>query len=215
MIVNKDSFGQTSFTKLFTDVVQNDENSIVNKFNMYVSQLDEDPNSTIQISESEAKRRIVKDNPDSRLNANPGINYGPDFVLDLEEFYHMPNTNVISPELFTKPEVSVPKYQYTLDPQTIVVELTKQLNNRLQDSQIHIITDDELVDFKNRSQYNDIINSKGFVLDGEIYINISRAKGATLLHEFAHLVLAGMKYNPETSSRPEPTTARLRTRWAG
>ena len=198
MIVNKDSFGQTSFTKLFTDVVQNDENSIVNKFNMYVSQLDEDPNSTIQVSESEAKRRIVKDNPDSRLNANPGINYGPDFVLDLEEFYHMPNTNVISPELFTKPEVSVPKYQYTLDPQTIVVELTKQLNNRLQDSQIHIITDDELVDFKNRSQYNDIINSKGFVLDGEIYINISRAKGATLLHEFAHLVLAGMKYNPET-----------------
>ena len=198
MIVNKDSFGQTSFTKIFEDLVQNNPNSIVNQYNEYVSKLDESDSAELAVSVNEAKRRIKKDNPDSKLNVSSGIELGPDFVLDLQDFYGLPNHNVVSPDKLSTSPVETPVYKYTLDQQAVVVEMVKQLNKRLTDSEIHLITDDELLDFKDRPQYNEIAKSKGFVLDGEIYINVSRMSGATLLHEFAHVVLAAMKSNPQT-----------------
>lgn len=200
MIVNKDSFGQTSFTKIFEDLVQNNSNSIVNQYNEYVSKLDESDSAKLTVSIYEAMRRIKKYNPDSRLNVSVGLDFGPDFVLDLQEFYELPNNNVISPDKLSTPKIDVPAYKYTLDQQSLVVEMVKQLNKRLPDSEIHLITDDELIDFKDLNQYEEIAQSKGFILNGEIYINLSRMSGATLLHEFSHVVLAAIKANPETRS---------------
>ena len=197
MIVNKDSFGQNAFTKIFEDAVQNNPESVVNKYNEYISLLDDSSTSQLNVTVKEAQRRIVKDNPDSYLQAIPSSNLGADFVLDLQDFYNLPNGEVISPEKLNTIKVEVPEYKYTLDPQAIVVEMVKQLNSRLPDSKIHLITDDELVDFKDLQQYHDIIQSRGFILNGEMYINVSRASGATLIHEFSHLVLAGLKANPE------------------
>jgi hypothetical protein len=41
MILNKDGFGQNSFTRIFENLIQTSHGNLANKFNDYVSRLDE------------------------------------------------------------------------------------------------------------------------------------------------------------------------------
>ena len=53
---------------------------------------------------------------------------------------------------------------------------------------LHIVTDADLI-----NETSDIRNAKGFVRNGEIYINVDRASDDTVIHEFAHIYLAYAK----------------------
>ena len=200
MIVNKDSFGQTSFTKIFEDIVQNDPNSIVNTYNDYISKLDDIIISLDDLGASvnEAIDYIAANNEDSQLSSHKVFDFGPDFTLKLNSFYDMPSYKVV--DTIATIETKQPAYKYTLDGQAVVVEMVKQLSKRLPESEIYLITDDDLVNFKDSEQYEDISKSKAFIYNGNIYINVTRYQNVPasgLIHEFAHLVMAGMKFDPK------------------
>lgn len=72
LIVNKDTFGQSSFTRLFENQVNtNNEESLPNKFNEFISRLDKgDINLPITpIMLDEMKYRIKKANPNSNIKS--------------------------------------------------------------------------------------------------------------------------------------------------
>lgn len=201
MIVNKDSFGQNAFTRIFENLIQTDAGSMVNLFNEYVSNLDRKGWSFNELGASaeEAKYRIVRDNPDTRVKTTITAMGNPQ-LLDLPLFYNSPINSILSDEEKARQEKERPtiQYKYDLDPTAITVELVKQLQRRIPESKITIITDEELEErFGQLPQFSDICDSKGFILDGDIYINVSKCadlSSAVLLHEFAHVVLAYIKY---------------------
>lgn len=55
---------------------------------------------------------------------------------------------------------------------------------------LHIVTDSDLVNEDSTTR-----NARGFVKNGEIYINVDRAEDDTVVHEFSHLYLADAKVN--------------------
>lgn len=55
---------------------------------------------------------------------------------------------------------------------------------------LHIVYDSDLVNDDSTTR-----NAKGFVRNGEIYINVDRATNDTVIHEFGHLYLADAKLN--------------------
>jgi hypothetical protein len=72
LIVNKDAFGQSSFTRLFENQVNtNDETSLPNRFNAFISALDKGeivlPITPIMLDEM--KYRIKKINPNSNIKS--------------------------------------------------------------------------------------------------------------------------------------------------
>jgi hypothetical protein len=80
-------------------------------------------------------------------------------------------------------------YQTTPSKQSKLIELVRQANEKGV-KVIHVVSQSELIheDIHTRS-------AKGFVRNGEIYINVDRAGDDTVIHEFGHLYLADAKVN--------------------
>ena len=76
---------------------------------------------------------------------------------------------------------------YNIQPSTKAI-LIDLLDNQLKDLNIIRVTNDDLV-----GEEPAIRNAKGFIKDGQIYINIDKATVDTVIHEFAHLYLAAAK----------------------
>lgn len=55
------------------------------------------------------------------------------------------------------------------------------------------------IQFKNYDDYLRVIGSTGFVHNGKIWINLDNVRNDTVFHEIMHLVLGGMRFNPETA----------------
>jgi hypothetical protein len=58
---------------------------------------------------------------------------------------------------------------------------------------LHLVYDADLV-----NEDPSIRNAKGFIKNGEIYINADRATDDTVIHEFGHLYLADAKLQHPT-----------------
>jgi hypothetical protein len=82
-----------------------------------------------------------------------------------------------------------PVYQTTPSKQSKLIEVVRQANEKGIKG-IHIVSQSDLV---NEDVY--VRSAKGFVRNGEIYINIDRAGDDTIIHEFGHLYLADAKNN--------------------
>jgi hypothetical protein len=82
-----------------------------------------------------------------------------------------------------------PVYQTTPSKQSKLIEVVRQANEKGIKG-IHIVSQSDLV---NENIY--VRSAKGFVRNGEIYINIDRAGDDTVIHEFGHLYLADAKVN--------------------
>jgi hypothetical protein len=209
MIVNKDSFGQNSFTRIFENLIMTSSGNMANLFNSYITRLD-DSNMTIEeigALESEAAYKINKDNPNTRVPFEDItlLATSNNTSIDLPYFYKMPIKSVLTPEEIAKQKENLPKpaYAYDLDAVTITTELVKQLQKRT-DANIQLITDEDLEQFKWLPQFEDICDSKGFILNGNIYINLTKAgelSSDVLLHEFSHVILAYLKFNKDPQSR--------------
>jgi methionine aminopeptidase len=80
-------------------------------------------------------------------------------------------------------------YQTTPSKQSKLIEVVRQANEKGIKG-IHIVSQSDLIneDIYTRS-------AKGFVRNGEIYINVDRAGDDTVIHEFGHLYLADAKNN--------------------
>lgn len=79
-------------------------------------------------------------------------------------------------------------YYYQTNPSTKskLITIIKEANLR----GLHIVTDSDLVNEDSTTR-----NARGFVKNGEIYINVDRAEDDTVVHEFSHLYLADAKVN--------------------
>lgn len=209
MIVNKDSFGQNSFTRIFENLVMANSGNMANLFNAYISRLDDSEMTFDDLGalEQEAEYKINRDNPDSRVPfADPAIlKTQVTTAIDLPYFYKLPIKNVLTDEEIAKQKENLPKpaYTYDLDAVAITTELVKQLQKRT-NADIHLITDDDLEQFKDSPQFSEICDSKGFIMNGEIYINLTKSgelSSDVLLHEFAHIVLAYLKFSDVPQNR--------------
>lgn len=85
------------------------------------------------------------------------------------------NTNAQSTYYDTKPSVKAE-----------LIEKIKAANMK----GLHVVYDSDLVNDDPTTR-----NAKGFVRNGEIYINVDRATNDTIIHEFGHLYLADAKLN--------------------
>jgi len=209
MIVNKDSFGQNSFTRIFENLVMTSSGNMANLFNAYISRLDDSEMTLDELGalQQEAEYKINRDNPDSRVPfSEPAIlQTQVTTAIDLPYFYKMPIKNVLTAEEIAKQKENLPKpaYAYDLDAVAITTELVKQLQKRT-NADIHLITDEDLEQFKDSPQFSEICDSKGFIMNGEIYINLTKSgelSSDVLLHEFAHIVLAYLKFSDVPQNR--------------
>lgn len=209
MIVNKDSFGQNSFTRIFENLVMTSSGNMANLFNAYISRLDDSEMTLNDLGalQQEAEYKINRDNPDSRVPFSELaiLQTQVTTAIDLPYFYKMPIKNVLTAEEIAKQKENLlkPAYAYDLDAVAITTELVKQLQKRT-NADIHLITDEDLEQFKDSSQFSEICDSKGFIMNGEIYINLTKSgelSSDVLLHEFAHIVLAYLKFSDVPQNR--------------
>lgn len=215
MLVNKDSYGQHSLTRIFENLVQVNRDTIANRYNDWLSTIDYNgltPGETIDgygtLSElggstSEARYRINNAVPNSNVRST--ISGNSDAVLDLPAFYNIPIVPLITEEEIEarKPKVE-PAFKYAIDPTSIAVELSKRVQQVLGENTVHLITEEELEEFNSLPQYESMKASNGFIYNGEVYVNISRCQGmpsGVLFHEFAHIVFAAMKNSKDLKTR--------------
>ena len=159
-------------------------------------------------STREARYRINNAVPNSNVRST--ISGNSNEVLDLPVFYNIPIVPLITEEEIEarKPKVE-PAFKYNTDAQSIVIELSKRIQNVLGENTVHLITSDELDEIaESPEQLLSMQESKGFIHNGEIYINVSKFdksndidSSSTMFHEFAHIIFAAMKNSKDSEIR--------------
>jgi hypothetical protein len=206
--VNKNAFGQRSFTRLFEDIIKiNSSNLLATQFYSYLSNLDYSMDKSINYDIRDAKYRlgIVTNNP-KKLNIERDNDAGIISINRQEVNLHnidtsyftlnMPflegnNANLAKNKLVEIKPRTTSYYHQELNSAEILNAITSRLRNIYPESQIQVITDNDI----NTSDDISIRNSEAFIQDGIVFINIDKASITAPLHEFTHLVLAGIKEN--------------------
>lgn len=202
LIVNKDTFGQSSFTRLFENQVNtNNEEALPNKFNEFISRLDKgDINLPITPTMlDEMKYRIKKANPNSNIKSpiSKWLDLPSDYTLDLPKFFQLPVTREKGYE--TVQETSSHNIGTSdTDGLFALVQNLAQMYSGENQPVINLITDEDLTSFPAAAK-----NAKAFILDGNVYFNINSAHMSDGLHELSHLVLAAMKFNDNSEIRQQ------------
>lgn len=198
LIVNKDSFGQSSFTRLFENQVNtNDDTSLPTKFNAFISKLDKGeivlPITPIMLDEM--KYRIKKANPNSNIKSpiSKWLELPSDYTLDLPKFFQLPTTRERNYETIQETSSYNIGTSNTDGLYALVQNLGQMYGGENQPT-VNLITDEDLANLPASAR-----NAKAFILDGNVYFNINSAHMSDGLHELSHLVLAAMKFseNPE------------------
>ena len=194
LIVNKNQFGQQSFTRIFEDLINNqDVPKYINSYYEYSSSTE--GNDKIDgFSTGDLAYRLAKYSKGTKIETSRSIikNLPPDLTLDLPFLFGEYN-------LF---DTQQNKYRWSklqnLDPGDVIETLVNALNKTGQ--KIEVITDENVKE-------KNLPKERGFIKDGIIYINKSSFKDASSLlgvsiHELSHAVLAAIKTSDkETKQR--------------
>lgn len=184
LVVNQDKFGPNSMTRIFEDLVSSgNEDLLIYDFNNWIdSQNIEDLVNRFRTEENSIKFNLVESTPIvDDTNSDIGFKETP-LEEDIEEAQHE--------ELADNPvkeNNEVAEY-YQTNPSTKSKLITIIEESNLKG--LHIVTDSDLVNEDSTTR-----NARGFVKNGEIYINVDRAEDDTVVHEFSHLYLADAKVN--------------------
>ena len=185
LIVNKNQFGQLSFTRIFEDLINNKETpKYIKDYYTYCSSL-EGTTSIDGFSFEDLAYRLAKYSKDTKVETGMATNtkLPPDLTLDLPFLYREYN-------LF---DTEQNKYRWSrvenLDPGDVIDALVNSLSKTGQ--KIFVITDEDVEKYK-------LPKERGFIKDGAIYINKSRFNDASSLlgvaiHELSHAILAAIK----------------------
>ena len=185
LIVNKNQFGQLSFTRIFEDLINNKETpKYIKDYYTYCSSL-EGTTSIDGFSFEDLAYRLAKYSKDTKVETGMATNtkLPPDLTLDLPFLYKEYN-------LF---DTEQNKYRWSrvenLDPGDVIDALVNSLSKTGQ--KIFVITDEDVEKYK-------LPKERGFIKDGAIYINKSRFNDASSLlgvaiHELSHAILAAIK----------------------
>ena len=184
LVVNQDKFGPNSITRIFEDLVSSgNEDLLIYDFNNWIdSQNIEDLVNRFRTEENSIRFNLVESTPIvDDTNSDIGFKETP-LEEDIEEAQHE--------ELADNPvkeNNEVAEY-YQTNPSTKSKLITIIEESNLKG--LHIVTDSDLVNEDSTTR-----NARGFVKNGEIYINVDRAEDDTVVHEFSHLYLADAKVN--------------------
>lgn len=184
LVVNQDKFGPNSMTRIFEDLVSSgNEDLLIYDFNNWIdSQNIEDLVNRFRTEENSIRFNLVESTPIvDDTNSDIGFKETP-LEEDIEEAqYEELADNPV------KENNEVAKY-YQTNPSTKskLITIIKESNLK----GLHIVTDSDLVNEDSTTR-----NARGFVKNGEIYINVDRAEDDTVVHEFSHLYLADAKVN--------------------
>lgn len=213
LITNKDSFGRSSMTRLFEDLVSSgDKSLLVNNFYEFVSKLDL----------ARDKDQLVYDIGDLQLalanTTNSKERFGSTQIgsvvsienktaqdyslLDPSYFtFNMPylkgesigrlRSGIINPILAPNHYSSI-----RLDDREAITAIAENFNRKTKGDNIKIVTKQEIND-KIPGNLS-ALNSNGFIYQGNAYININNAQISAPLHEFAHLILAQLRIDNPT-----------------
>lgn len=209
MIVNKDSFGGKSLTRLFESLVSSPNSTkIIDGYNNWLAEHDQNPELD-QIDDTwyiELRDRIERSVPGTKIQGENELTIKniEDYPLYLPYTWNIPRRTVI--ERGRKSDVEKLKALYKhraikLNGQDIVSELAVNMNNLYDPTRertlVHLIDDSDF-DLDSDSIVKDLPYAKqaaSFIYEGEIYVNTDHAKWTTMMHELSHLVLASMKIN--------------------
>lgn len=179
LIVNKDAFGNDSFTRLFENLVlSKNSSSLINRFYQYIADLDNNKRE-IQINLQNINYRLSK-LPNSKIKADPNTyTYDPAyFTFDLP-FDENGNFIVVKEDVDTQTPVDTDSYyQPIFSSADILVPYVNYVNNNL--TNLHLINDPNG-------------EESAYIEDGEFYINIAKADTTDLFHEIGHGILATIK----------------------
>lgn len=204
LIVHKDGFGQNSLTRIFEDLVSGDDDLLVNRYNEWVSQLDENAESAINklaFDLEDAKYRISKYVKKSQIKpSNDKLTTIDDnFTLILPSMIGITQEPMKPFERKKRvvPSVKVAFMQDLIHTQTGTVALTKDDF----DSDENFINALQEAGIKNVGNFVKMRNfakeQKAFIFDGIVFLNSSKADITDLIHEWAHIILAKMKWGTE------------------
>ena len=201
LIINKDSFGQHSLTRLFEDLAAGNENTLVNNFNQWLSEFDSKSRSLdeLKMNYEDVKYRIDKYVDNSSIHPKKrNIKNNPDFTFELP--------SILKTEKIV--DKTKGKTAKTFAPMS---ERQTVLNSLIHKS-IGVIplTEEDYEDgeFLNSvglftlSGLNEFAKQqKAFISRGKIFVNSWKMDVSDPIHEYAHLVLAGLKWNSNESAR--------------
>lgn len=185
LIVNKDSFGGDSFTRLFENLnLSQNSSNLINQFYEYISKLDNESKEVI-INLSNIKYRLSK-LPNSRIVIDQPINFVLDpnyFTFDLPfdtngNYITISNNNLLTT---TDQNQLNDYYQIQKTSYDILIPFIKTINEKF-GTNIHIVTNDDANE-----------NERAYIEDGEMYINIDRADITDIFHELGHSLFAALK----------------------
>lgn len=198
LVVNKDGFGQRSFTRLFEDLVDPLSNNLVSKYYKYLYELDAgDLNIDLVYDINDLKFRLtsVSTNPYPRFKSyatdetvfieteNGTISKNPSdtnisyFTLNMPFLTQIANTPVQEVVKPIKQEVPV-HFKTALDAKGIMIDIINNFNKKY-NGNIHIIEDPNTI--------------KAYIQSGEVYINLNYADSSSPIHEYTHIIMAGLK----------------------
>lgn len=187
LIVNKDKFGPTSLTRIFEDLVSSAQGDklLLNDFNNWIDK--QDPNELVKLYYSQSITRDFNhvDSIEEAIIVEENINKD-DSSIGFKENNNIEIEEPINNSIEESKQSSIVTSQYNTQPSTEskLITLVKTANI----PGLHLVYDKDLV-----NEEPNIRNAKGFIRNGEIYINADRATDDTVIHEFGHLYLADAK----------------------
>lgn len=188
-IVNKEGFGRNSMTRLFEDLI-NSENgtSLASEFYDFISQIDTDEKLRNEFEQTilsdngvQDARTYIKTNVLNTYVKGTEFQFGPDFTFFMNSKLRFFQAN--SPDI--EPYVSKDKSDVisAVDIRNAVAEHVRDLCGR-DNVQIHAFSESES-------------GTNAYIKNGVIHIDNKNSDAPQIIHEYAHMILAVMKFSPE------------------
>ena len=220
LIVNKDSFGQKSLTRLFENLVNSNKGSfLVNDYNEWVSQLDASGDfRSLQMDLNDLRYRITEYVPETKVKkpeSKEGLTKGLSTPDSCFEVPYLSDT----PEAIAERELKewAVKTSQTGIPLISVLESIDFAENRDgynsklgSGSDVIFVTEEDWGTDNNEISFTEpyfvenaafLSKQKSFIYDGKLYINVHNAGIGDLVHEWAHIMLAKMKWSDDSTVR--------------
>lgn len=204
LIVHKDGFGQSSLTRIFEDLVSGDDNLLVNRFNRWISQLDENAETaidTLNMDLEDAKYRISKQVKSSQIRPTDSklTTIDDNFTLMLPSMIGIKQEPMqqFEPKRTVVTSVKVGLMQDLIHGQNGTFALTKD-DFSSDEAFIAALQEAGVKDVGNFVKMREFAKEqKAFIFDGIVFLNSSKADVTDLIHEWTHIILAKMKWGTE------------------
>lgn len=215
LLVNKDAFGQRSMTRLFEDVTKiNSSNLLATQFYKYLSDLDYSISEDLDFNIFDLKYRLapiasnknkfgIEEKPNSLIlkdifediityeDIDPSTVDVSYFTLNMPLLSKRSSSRVKENIKEIKPSESF--YKKPLDTREVITTIVNKFKE-VYNAPINLVYNEDI-----ETSTDELVkNSEAFIDNGEVFINLDKADVTAPLHEFTHLVLAGIKtINPE------------------